>query len=79
MRVTYTVTVFPADLTKPVIREHYDYETDAKSVTITKAARHASELGDVIAVFNEAGKCVQIFLTVLTKSGAKGHATLLRS
>ena len=79
MRVTYTVTVFPADLTKPVVREQYDYETDAKSVTVSAAARHASSVGDIIAVFNEQGKCVQIFLTVLTPSGKKGHATLLRS
>ena len=79
MRVTYTVTVFPADLTKPVIREQYDYETNAKSVTVSEAARHASSVGDIIAVFNEHGKCVQIFLTVLTPSGKKGHATLLRS
>lgn len=78
MRVTYTVTVFPADLTKPVVREQYDYLTDAKSVTVSKAARQASSVGDVIAVFNEQGKCVQIFLTVVKPSGGIGHATLLR-
>ena len=79
MRVTYTVTVFPADLTKPVIREQYDYETEANSVNVSKAARQASSVGDVIAVFNEHGKCVQIFLTVVKPSGGIGYATLLRS
>ena len=79
MRVTYTVTVFPADLTKQVVREQYDYETEVKSITVGKAARRASSVGDVIAVFNERGKCVQIFLTVVKPSGGIGHATLLRS